>query len=147
MRQVILIDNQDITGLRQGQPLLIQLNNGQSIEIGYDGTNSTRPGGWRWTGGHNATASAPPAAPALPAPKPKPVKAPKPKVKCPYCTDVITVLGPHVRQMHPDKGLVASGGTKCRWCPKRYPSSRSAIRHEVMKHLTEYHAMKKGEKA
>ena len=154
MRQVVLLDLHDLANLRRGQPLIIQTGNGQAVEINYDGKRADLPvaskpagGQWTYTGNRTALPKATDSAPPSPPPSAKKPPPPK-KSRCPYCKATVrtTALGAHVRHRHPDKGLVATGGVKCRWCAKRYPNSRSSLRHEMMKHLAEYRAqiMKKG---
>jgi hypothetical protein len=37
MKQLFLLDLHDVARLKRGEPLIMQLPGGQSIEIGYDG--------------------------------------------------------------------------------------------------------------
>jgi hypothetical protein len=130
MRQVILLDTHDVTTLKSGTPMRVQLVDGTVLEIAFE--RMGRPG----------IGFEPPRVGRLverngPAPSAKP---PKP---CPYCDSKVRTLGPHIRQRHPGKGLVAKGGVKCRWCPKRFPNRVSVLRHEVMAHREHFPKKKK----
>jgi hypothetical protein len=116
MRQVLLLDAQDLATLKTGNPMLIQTGTG-IVEVRYETPRLAKP-----VGGVNGQS----------APSPKVVTAPL--RKCPFCQKAYRSIPAHIRAKHPGKGLVATGGVKCRWCVKRYPSKNSVFRHEVRTH-------------
>jgi hypothetical protein len=121
MRQVLLLDAQDLATLRTGSPMLIQTGSGV-VEVRYETPRPAKPVG-RVNG--------------QPATSPPPVVT-APLRKCPYCQREYVSIRSHIRAKHPDKGLVPTGGVKCRWCVKRYPSKKSAFRHEVRGHPEQF---------
>jgi hypothetical protein len=122
MRQLLLLDAQDLATLKTGTPLLIQTVASGTVEVRYETPRLAKP-----VGSINGQ----------PAPsKPKVVEAPR-HHKCPHCQKGYVSIRSHIIAKHPDKGLVATGGVKCRWCPKRYPSKASVVRHEWRKHSEE----------
>jgi hypothetical protein len=119
MRQAIILEAADLKLLLKGLPIRLHLSDGQVVDLAAERSSA-----------HNGTS---------------PSRPPSSKVPCPYCQKLVAGLGSHIRGMHPGKGLVATGGVKCRFCTKRYPTPHSAARHAVMSHSTQSKA--KPEKA
>jgi uncharacterized Zn-finger protein len=121
MRHVLLLDAQDLATLRTGSPMLIQTGAGV-VEVRYETPRLAKP--VESVDG-----------------QPAPYGKPKPSIplrKCPYCQKEYVSVRSHISAKHPGKGLLATGGVKCRWCAKRYPSKNSAFRHEVRGHPEQF---------
>jgi hypothetical protein len=115
--RTIHLDTNDLAVLRQGHPLLIEGADGHPLlRIEWDGTKRRAA-----APAHEPKDGARAAATALTA------------RKCPYCDKVLRSVKAHIYQRHPGKSLDPSG-TKCRYCPKRFGSDVSVMRHEVRSH-------------
>jgi hypothetical protein len=115
MRQVMLLNSQDLENLAVGMPILINALAPGMVEVRYE------------TPRHRIPIQLSDGQPAEP-----------PRHACPFCEGEFASMGTHIRQKHPDKGLVATGGVKCRWCQRRYPTKRSSFRHEVRMHKAKW---------
>jgi hypothetical protein len=117
--RTIHLDVNDLAVLRQGHPLLIEGADGHPlIRIEWDGTmRRSTPETTMDTLLMKARG---------------PVHRPTAR-KCPYCDKVLRNVKAHIYQKHPGKSLDPSG-PKCRYCPKRYASEVSVMRHEVRTH-------------